>query len=75
MRLLNTPPSFVISTTDLLLVKFVSEDDPVIRHMLSVISRSIMPEFSVSEQEEKLIAELEKMVDQYEAALQNKEEK
>lgn len=28
-----------------------------------------------SEQEEKLIAELEKMVDQYEAALQNKEEK
>ena len=30
---------------------------------------------SESEQEEKLIAELEKMVDQYEAALQNKEEK
>ena len=28
-----------------------------------------------SEQGEKLIAELEKMVDQYEAALQNKEEK
>lgn len=28
-----------------------------------------------SEQEEKLITELEKMVDQYEAALQNKEEK
>lgn len=28
-----------------------------------------------SEQEEKLIAELEKMVDQYEAALQNKEDK
>ncbi len=28
-----------------------------------------------SEQEEQLIAELEKMVDQYEAALQNKEEK
>ena len=38
-------------------------------------SQEAMPEFSVSEQEEKLIAELEKMVDQYEAALQNKEEK